>query len=149
MLAVRGTTLGWSPPSTITECERDDGRRCSRLKFHPMSMSSTASRALRPRHGAPAACAVSPSNEKIADTRPVPPASPQLVEKPRPTCTKITASASRNSPCLTKYALVPTSSSATPGQITSVPGIFSRCMRSFAASAAVTITAIPELCPSP
>ena len=37
-----------------------------------MSISSTASSALRPRHGAPAACAVSPLNVYCTDTRPVP-----------------------------------------------------------------------------
>ena len=41
-----------------------------------MFISSTASSALRPRHGAPAACALSPLNVYSTDTSPVPPPSP-------------------------------------------------------------------------
>ena len=48
-----------------------------------------------------------------------------------------------------KYALVPTSSSATPGQMRIVPGIFSRSMIFFTAIAAVMFSGWPELCPSP
>ena len=42
-----------------------------------MLISSTASSAERPRHGAPALCAVSPSNVYSIETRPVPPCWPQ------------------------------------------------------------------------
>ena len=48
-----------------------------------------------------------------------------------------------------KYAFVPTSSSATPGQMRIVPGIFSRSMIFLSTMAAVMFTAWPELCPSP
>ena len=41
-----------------------------------MFISSTASSALRPRHGAPAECAVSPVNVYSTETRPVPSRSP-------------------------------------------------------------------------
>ncbi|MDZ7632861.1 MAG: hypothetical protein U5K74_16360 [Gemmatimonadaceae bacterium] len=44
-------------------------------------------------------------------------------------------------PARTKWALPATSSSATPGQSTSVPGIFSRSMISFTTSAAAMFTA--------
>ena len=44
---------------------------------------------------------------------------------------------------------MPTSSSATPGQILIVPDRFSRSMIFFTASAAVMFTAWPELWPSP
>ena len=46
-------------------------RRCSRRKFQPTSMSSTASSALLPRHGAPAAWALSPLKMYSTETMPV------------------------------------------------------------------------------
>ena len=52
-------------------------RRCSRRKFQPTSISSTASSAERPRHGAPAACALSPLKSYSTETMPLPPLSPQ------------------------------------------------------------------------
>ncbi len=66
-----------------------------------------------------------------------------------PTWVKKTTSTSWNRPSRTNQALVATSSSATPGQSTIVPGIFSRSMIFFSARAAVTLTACPELWPSP
>ena len=54
-----------------------------------------------------------------------------------------------NNPARMKYALVPTSSSAVPGQILMVPGSFSRSMIFFTAIAAVMLSGTPELCPSP
>ena len=62
---------------------------------------------------------------------------------------RATTSTSLNTPARTKYALAPTSSSATPGQSLSVPGSFSRSMIFFTASAAVMFSGTPELCPSP
>jgi hypothetical protein len=47
-----------------------------------------------------------------------------------------------------EYALVPTSSSAVPGQILIVPGSFSRSMIFFTAMAAVMFSGTPELWPS-
>ena len=114
-----------------------------------MFISSTASSALRPRHGAPAACAVSPRNEYSTETRPVPSRSPHDTPSSLPTCVKSATSTSLKKPARTKYALVPTSSSAVPGQIRIVPGSFSRSMIFFTAIAAVMLTAWPELCPSP
>ena len=61
-------------------------RRCSRRKFQPMFISSTASRALRPSQGEPAPWALSPSNRYSTDTMPLPPLSPQLVVMSLLTC---------------------------------------------------------------
>ena len=52
-------------------CERCWRRRCSRRKFQPTSISSTASSAERPRHGAPAACALSPLKSVLDRDEPV------------------------------------------------------------------------------
>ena len=87
-----------------------------------MSISCTASSALRPRHGLPAACAVSPWNEYWTDTRPVPARAPHDTSRPSLTCVKSATSTSLKRPARMKYALVPTSSSAVPGQIRIVPG---------------------------
>ncbi len=61
----------------MIECERWAGRRCSRRNFQPMSISIAASSALRPRQGAPAACADSPWNWYSTETSPVPRPPPQ------------------------------------------------------------------------
>ena len=65
------------------------------------------------------------------------------------TCVKIVTSTSLNSPARTKYAFVPTSSSAVPVQMRIVPGSFSRSMIFFTAMAAVMLSGSPELWPSP
>ena len=57
-------------------------RRCSRRKFQPTFISSTASRALRPLHGSEAPCADSPSKVYSTDTIPLPRLSPQAVVSP-------------------------------------------------------------------
>ena len=112
-------------------------------------MISTASRALRPRHGAPAECAASPENVYSTETSPFPPACPQLTPNWLETWVNTQASTSSKCPSRTNQALVPTTSSATPGHITMVPGMFSRSMTSLAARAPAMMTAWPELCPSP
>ena len=124
-------------------------RRCSRLKFQAMSISSTASSALLPAQGAPAACELWPVKLYSTDTMPVPPPSPQFVLRLDPTCVKSTASTSLKMPPRTKCAFDPSASSATPGHSMIVPGSFSRCMIFLSASAAVMISAWPALCPSP
>ena len=106
-----------------------------------MFMSSTASSALRPRQGITALCAAVPSNEYSTDTSPVPSMWPHAVPKRAPTCVNSTASTPSNRPSRTNHALAASSSSATPGQTTIVPGNRSRCMISFTASAATMLTA--------
>ncbi len=133
----------------MTLCERCERRRCSRRKFQPTSISSTASSALRPPHGAPPACALVPLNVYSTDTAPVPLASPQLTPKFDDTWEKRTMSTSLKTPARTNCALPPSSSSAIPGHTTIVPAIFSRSMTVFSASAAVMLSGIPELWPSP
>ena len=64
-------------------------RRCSRRKFQPMFISSTASSAERPRHGAPAECALSPLKLYSTDTMPLPPPSPQPTPMFEPTWAKM------------------------------------------------------------
>src|SRR5262249_40649752 len=82
------------------------GRRCSRRKSQPMFISSTARRALRPRHGAFAACADSPSNVYSTEMRPLDRGGgPQAVRMLSPTCVNNTASTSLNMPPRTKKAL--------------------------------------------
>ena len=76
-------------------------RRCSRRKFQPTSISSTASSADRPRHGAPAACALSPLKLYSTETRPFWLPSPQLTPRLSPTCAKIEMSTSLNMPART------------------------------------------------
>jgi len=110
-----------------------------------MSMSMAASSALRPRQGAPGLCAASPLNWNSAETNPVPLASPQVTPRLLPTWVKKTASTPSNSPSRTNQALAASSSSATPGHRTRVPGMRSRSITLFSASAAVTLTACPEL----
>ncbi len=114
-----------------------------------MSISSTASSALLPSHGAPAACELDPLNEYSTDTMPLPPPSPQLVPMSLPTCTKSAASTSLKMPARTKCALVPSASSATPGQRIRVPGSLSRSIAFFTDNAAVMMSACPALWPSP
>ena len=67
-----------------------------------MFISSTASSAVRPRHGAPAACALSPLKVYSTDTRPVPSPSPHDTPRLLPTCVKRTTSTSLNMPARTK-----------------------------------------------
>ena len=112
-------------------------------------MSSTASSAERPDHGWPAACAALPRKENSRLTSALAACEPHAVERFPETCEKSATSTSLNRPSRMRYALPPTSSSAVPGQMTSVPGSFSRSMSFFTASAPVMFTACPELCPSP
>ncbi len=114
-----------------------------------MFISSTASSALLPRHGAPALWAVCPVKVYSMETRPVPCRSPHDVPKLWPTCEKSEMSTSLKTPSRTNHAFDPRSSSATPGHSRSVPGSFSRSMIFFTASAAVMFSGMPELCPSP
>ena len=79
----------------------------------------------------------------------MPARSPHETLSVSPTWVNIATSTSLKSPARMKYAFVPTSSSAVPVQIRSVPGRCSRSMIFFTASAAVMLTACPELCPSP
>ena len=72
-----------------------------------MFISSTASSALFPRHGAPAECAVSPRNEYSTDTRPVPARSPHDTARSFETCANNATSTSLKKPSRTKCALVP------------------------------------------
>ena len=114
-----------------------------------MFISSTASSALLPRHGAPALCAVWPVNVYSMETRPVPCRTPHDVPNLLSTCVKSEMSTSLNSPSRTYHALAPTNSSATPGHSRRVPGSFSRSINFFTAIAAVMLSGMPELCPSP
>ena len=81
------------------------------------------------------------------DTRPVPSRSPQETPSSLPTCVNSATSTSLKSPARTKYAFVPTSSSAVPVQIRIVPGSFSRSMIFFTAMAAVTLSACSGVVP--
>src|ERR1035441_281517 len=73
----------------MTRCERCARRRCSRRKFQPTSISSTASSALLPRQGAPAAWALSPLNMYSMLTSPlVLRAGPQETPRLAATCMK-------------------------------------------------------------
>ena len=65
--AVRGMTLGWSPPLVMTRCARISGRMCSRYCAMPTSISTTPSSASRPFQGATPECAVSPWKVKVAE----------------------------------------------------------------------------------
>ena len=82
-------------------------------------------------------------------TSPVPSRSPQFTPRLSSTCVNSATSDRVNTPARTKYALAPTSSSATPGQMRIVPGSRSRSRMARTARAAVICTARPELCPSP
>ncbi len=66
-----------------------------------MSISSTASSAERPRHGAPAACALSPLKSYSTETMPLPPLSPQPTFICAPTCAKMQMSTSLKTPART------------------------------------------------
>ena len=66
-----------------------------------MSISSTASSAERPRHGAPAAWALSPLKLYSTDTSAFDVLSPQLTCMLAPTCAKIEMSTSLNAPAFT------------------------------------------------
>ena len=82
-----------------------------------MFISSTASSALRPRHGAAAACADAPWNAYSTEiSPPAPRTSPQPVSRLCPTWVNSTASTPSNSPSRTWNALPASSSSAMPGQ---------------------------------
>src|SRR3546814_8507879 len=91
-----------------------DLRRCSRRISHPFAIAIAPSSADLPRHGAAAACALSPSNVYSTLTMPVPFGRPQLVASWLLTWLQIVASTSLNTPARTKRALPPSSSSATP-----------------------------------
>ena len=69
--------------------------------FQPMSISSTASSAERPRHGAPAEWADSPWKLYLMETRPVPDGWPQAVCRFEPTWVKMVASMPLNTPSRT------------------------------------------------
>ena len=114
-----------------------------------MLISSTASSAERPRHGAPALCAVSPSKVYSTDTMPLPPPSPHDTPRLLPTCVNRTTSTSLKTPSRTYQALVASCSSATPGHSMIVPGSLSRSMIRFTAIAATTLSGMPVLWPSP
>src|SRR5690348_12419868 len=122
---------------------------CSRWNSHACAMSMTASSALLPRHGAPAACALEPLNLKMAEMSAFEPDWPHETPNVLPTCVNSVTSTSLNTPARTSQALPDICSSATPGQSTSVPGILSRCMMFFTTIAAATLSGMPELCPSP
>ena len=63
------------------------------------------------------------------------------------TCVNSATSTSLKSPARTKYALVPTSSSAVPGQIRIVPGSFSRSMIFFTAMRRGDVDRLPGVVP--
>src|SRR3546814_16744480 len=98
-------------------------------------------------HGAAAACALSPSNVYSTLTMPVPFGRPQLVPSWLLTWLKIVASTSLTTPARTNRSLPPRSSSATPGQITSVPGVSVRTIQSFTPSPATLFLATPPSSP--
>ena len=133
----------------MIECERCERRKCSRRYCQPTLISSTASSAERPRQGAPALCAVSPSKVYSIETRPVPPCCPQLVLRLPPTWVNRLTSTSLNMPSRTNQAFDATSSSATPGHSMIVPGSLSRSMMRFTAIAAMMFSGMPVLWPSP
>src|ERR1017187_6730460 len=122
---------------------------CSRWNSHDVPISITASSALLPRHGAPAACAACPLNLKIAEMSALEPDWPYNTARLLPTCVKSVTSTSLNTPARTNQALPDMSSSATPSQTLIVPGMWSRSMIFFTASAAAMLSGSPELCPSP
>ena len=66
-----------------------------------MSINSTASSAERPRHGAPAACALSPLKLYSTETRPLLLLSPQLTPMFEPTWAKMQMSTSLKAPLRT------------------------------------------------
>src|ERR1051326_2158689 len=112
-------------------------------------MLMTPSRALLPRQGAPAACALCPLNVKTAEMRASAGSSPQEMPYSSLTCANRFASTSRNTPARTRNALLASCSSATPGHSRMVPGMCSRAMTSFTARAARMLRGTPLLCPSP
>src|ERR1043166_7836340 len=112
-------------------------------------MLMTPSRALLPRQGAPAACALCPLNVKTAEMRASAGSSPQEMPYSSLTCANRFASTSRNTPARTRNALLASCSSATPGHSRMVPGMCSRAMTSFTARAARMVRGTPLLCPSP
>src|SRR5205809_98239 len=71
---------------------------CSRWYSHALAMLITPSSALRPRHGAPAACALCPLNLKRAEMRASAGSSPHEMPNSSLTCAKRFASTSRNTP---------------------------------------------------
>ena len=83
------------------------------------------------------------------DTSPVPWRTPHDVPNLLSTCANSEMSTSLNSPSRTYHALAPTSSSATPGHSRRVPDSFSRSISFFTAIAAVMLSGMPELWPSP
>ena len=96
---------------------------CSRWNSQLVAMSITASSALLPRHGAPAACALEPLNLKMAEMSALELDWPHDTPKSLLTCVKSEMSTSLNTPARTSHALPDISSSATPGHSTSVPGM--------------------------
>src|SRR5262249_31090211 len=103
----------------------------------------------RPRHGAPAGCALSPLQLYSTETRPLLLLAPQLTCLLDPTCAHSALSTSLSAPARAQYALVPSSSSATPGHSFSVPGRCCCSMIFFTLSAAAIWSGMPELWPSP
>src|ERR1051325_2430050 len=122
---------------------------CSRGYSHALAMLMTPSRALLPRQGAPAACALCPLNVKTAEMRASAGSSPHEMPYSSLTCANRFASTSRNTPARTRNALLASCSSATPGHSRMVPGMCSRAMTSFTARAARMLSGTPLLCPSP
>ena len=76
------------------------------------SGACSAGGALRPRHGAPAPCAASPMKLNSTETKPVPPACPQLTFRFELTCVKSVTSTSSRTPSRTYHALLASCSSA-------------------------------------
>ena len=113
-----------------------------------MSISSTASSALRPLQGEPAECALRPWKVNWVEMRPEPPGPPEVTKSLETWLLSIT-STSRNRPAFTMCVRLASSSSATPGYTRMVPGILCFCIRFFTTTAAVTFTASPVLWPSP
>ena len=114
-----------------------------------MFISSTASSALRPRHGAPAACAVSPRNGELDRHEPG-----AVAVAPRHAEVVADVREERDVDVLEESGADEVRLGADellggPGQIRIVPGSFSRSMIFFTAIAAVMLTACPELWPSP
>ena len=72
-----------------------------------MFINSTASRALRPRHGAVPACALSPWKVYSTDTMPVASPVPHETARLSPTCVKRTTSTSLKQPCAHQVCLGP------------------------------------------
>ena len=112
-----------------------------------MSISSTASSALRPRHGAPAACALSPLNDVLdrdeAGAVAVAPGDAEVVADVREERDVDVL----EEPGADEVRLRADELLGHPGQIRIVPGSFSRSMIFFTASAAVMLSGLAGVVP--